>query len=117
MGVDMDANDRDVACFETGIKLGTLYHQFVGTPVAPETAPGLARAMADAIERQPGCRSAEVTLDVDRIEADRNRFGYTELRGYHIEAEVIIEHEQVQVEAEIGLEEGYPLMRITDVSA
>ncbi|MFW6152787.1 MAG: dihydroneopterin aldolase family protein [Halobacteriota archaeon] len=113
----MDANAREAACFEAGIKLGTLYHQFVGTPVAPETAPGLARAMGDAIERQPACRAAEVTLDVDRIEADRNRFGYTDLRGYHIEAEVLIEHDQVRVVAELALEEGYPRMRLTDVSA
>lgn len=112
----MEAAARDVACFEAGIKMGTLYHQFVGTPVAPATADGLAGAMADAISRQPRCKQATVELDVDAIEADLNRFGYTGLRGHHIRASVTIEHEDVLVTAEIVLEDGYPMMQITDVT-
>lgn len=111
----MDPTDPEVACFEAGIKLGTLYHQFVGTPVHPETAPGLADAMAAAIERQPGCRSASVVLDADRIAADRNRFGYAELAGRHIDATVHVEHGGAVVEAHLALEDGYPMMRVADV--
>jgi hypothetical protein len=47
------ATDVERACFEAGIKFGALYHQFVGTPVAPDSAASLERAMAAAIENQP----------------------------------------------------------------
>lgn len=112
----MDAQARDIACFEAGIKLGTLYHQFVGTPVSPETAPGLAKAMADAISRQPGCQAARVDLDTQQIERDLNRYGYTEVRGHHIDATVTIEYEGVVADAEITLDDGYPLMHLTDIT-
>lgn len=111
----MDPTDRDTACFEAGIKLGTLYHQFIGTPVAPETAPGLGRAMADAVERQPRCVEARVDLDVDAIAADTNRFGYVGLQGHHIQAVVVVEHAGVRVEAGIAVKDEYPMMRVTDV--
>ncbi len=29
------ATDAQQACFEAGIKFGSLYHQFAGTPVSP----------------------------------------------------------------------------------
>lgn len=112
----MDPTDRDTACFEAGIKLGTLHHQFVGTPVSPETAPGLAAAMAAAIERQPRCVEAAVDLDVEAIAADLNRFGYTGLQGRHIDATVRVELADVTVEAGIDLEDGYPMMHLTDVA-
>lgn len=111
----MDPTPRDTACFEAGIKLGTLYHQFIGTPVAPGTAAGLASAMAASVENQPRCVDAEVRLDEAAIAADANRFGYTGLRGHHIAATVHVEHEGVHVEATVALEDDYPMMRLRDV--
>lgn len=108
----MGPSDRDEACFEAGVKLGALYHQFIGTPVAPDTAAGLASAMADAAERQPGCRDARVDLDAERIETDLNRFGYTGLTGDHIRAVVTVEMGDTVVEASIAMDDDYPLMRI-----
>ncbi len=109
----MDATHR--SAFEAGIKLGTLYHQFIGTPVSPETARGLAKAMADAIEQQPGCERASVELNHERIAADRNRFGYAELAGEHLSAEVLVEHEGTRARAELALEDGYPMMRLVSI--
>jgi len=31
-------SDREQAIFEAGIKLGALYHQWVGTPISQESA-------------------------------------------------------------------------------
>ena len=58
----MDPTDAQVACFEAGIKFGSLYHQFAGTPVSPDSAPSLARAMEAAIENQPHCQDVTVTV-------------------------------------------------------
>ncbi|MFH0966806.1 MAG: dihydroneopterin aldolase family protein, partial [Methanobacteriota archaeon] len=38
-------SDRERAAFEAGIKLGALYHQWVGTPVSRESANSLKLAM------------------------------------------------------------------------
>ena len=40
-----EVNDRDRAVFEAGIKLGALYHQFVGTPISVDTIDNLARTI------------------------------------------------------------------------
>ncbi|MEM4782025.1 MAG: dihydroneopterin aldolase family protein, partial [Halalkalicoccus sp.] len=74
--------DSEIACFEAGIKFGTLYHQFTGTPVDRDSAPGLETAMAEAIENQPHCVEASVTIRGDRLdEAIDPAIGYTELQG------------------------------------
>ena len=41
--------NREIAAFEAGIKLGALYHQFVGSPVSPKTADSLERAIEESI--------------------------------------------------------------------
>ncbi|MDD1753617.1 MAG: dihydroneopterin aldolase family protein, partial [Methanotrichaceae archaeon] len=40
-GGDFIKTNREIAAFEAGIKLGALYHQFVGVPVSAGTAPTL----------------------------------------------------------------------------
>lgn len=115
--IPMDPTDRDVACFEAGIKLGAAYHQFIGTPVRPASVEGLAEAMADAMAAQPACAAADVDIDREAVRADLNRFGYTELAGDHLDVEVTIHHEGVQVRARLGSEDGYPMMRLTEIRA
>ena len=106
----------EIACFEAGIKLGTLYHQFTGTPVDRESAPGLERAIEEAIENQPHCVDASVTIQEDRLtEAIDPDIGYTELRGPMMDVEIRIEYEKVEVLTKMELEEGYPRMRVVSV--
>lgn len=42
-----EINNRDRAVFEAGIKLGALYHQFVGTPINTEMLDGLSRIIEE----------------------------------------------------------------------
>lgn len=108
--------DSEVACFEAGIKFGTLYHQFTGTPVDRESAPGLERAIEDAIENQPHCVEASVTIHGDRLEESIDpAVGYTELQGTLMDAEIRIEYEGVTVRTRMELEDGYPRMRVESV--
>ena len=37
------------AAFEAGIKLGALYHQFIGSPVSRDSADSLERGMSEAM--------------------------------------------------------------------
>ena len=112
----MDPTDAQTACFEAGIKFGSLYHQFAGTPVSPESAASLERAIEEAIENQPCAERVTVDIDPDRVAEDANR-GYAEFTGRHATAEVVVESEGVEVVARMAMEDGYPRMRITSVEA
>lgn len=110
--------ESEVACFEAGIKFGTLYHQFTGTPVDHESAPGLERAIEEAIENQPHCIDVSVDIREDRLEeAIDPAVGYTELRGPLMDVEIVVEYEGREVTAAMELEEGYPRMRVVSVES
>jgi dihydroneopterin aldolase len=54
---------REALLFEAGIKLGGVFHQYIGIPVSPRTAPALARAIEAAVRLQPYVRTARVRID------------------------------------------------------
>ncbi|WP_254766041.1 dihydroneopterin aldolase family protein [Salinilacihabitans rarus] len=112
-----DPTDPEVACFEAGIKFGSLYHQFAGTPVSPASAPSLARAMEAAIENQPHCREVTVEVRTDELEAAlaESAADYTELTGRFLDVEIVVEREGVEVVSRMAMEDGYPLMRVASV--
>jgi hypothetical protein len=106
------------ACFEAGIKFGSLYHQFAGTPVSPESARSLERAMAEAIENQPYCEEVTVEILDDRVTAAiDHENGYTELTGSLMEVEMRIAYEGVVVRTRMEMEDGYPLMKLVAVES
>ena len=109
--------DAERACFEAGIKFGTLYHQFAGTPVSPESAESLGRAMEEAIENQPYCVDVDVDVRTDRIaaELEAQSAEYTELTGRFIDVEMRIEYEGVTVRTRMEMEGDYPLMKLVAV--
>ncbi|WP_152040006.1 dihydroneopterin aldolase family protein [Salinigranum salinum] len=110
------ATDVEQACFEAGIKFGSLYHQFAGTPVSPRSTRSLERAMEEAIENQPHCASVSVTIFDDRVaDAIDHENGYTELTGSLMEVEMRIEFREQVVRTRMAMEDGYPLMKLVGV--
>jgi hypothetical protein len=107
--------DAQQACFEAGIKFGSLYHQFAGTPVSPDSARSLERAMAESIENQPFCESVTVDIDADALADAADDHGYVELTGRFMEVTMRVEYEDVTVRTEMAMEDGYPLMRLVAV--
>ncbi len=103
---------REIAAFEAGIKLGALYHQFVGSPVSIKTAGSLERAMQESISLQPYVRKVVVSLNRNMLK--ENVFGYGELEGRMITAEVEIdfEGELVRAKLEYDAKKNYPLMSL-----
>jgi hypothetical protein len=59
--------DRDRAAFEAGIKLGSVLHQFVGTPLTRANAGSLERAIEAAARVQPLVEEVRVRIDRPRI--------------------------------------------------
>ncbi|WP_312911170.1 dihydroneopterin aldolase family protein [Natronosalvus caseinilyticus] len=109
--------DAQQACFEAGIKFGSLYHQFAGTPISLESADSLARAMEEAIENQPHCTDVTVNVRTDVLEAalEGGAAEYTELTGRFLEVEIDVAYEGVEVVTRMAMEDGYPLMRLESV--
>lgn len=110
----MEPTTRDAACFEAGIKFGALYHQFAGTPVSPESADSLERAIEESIENQPFCESVEVDILTEKL-AKEMEHEYTELTGKYMEVEIVVNHEGTEVVTRMEMEDGYPLMKIDSV--
>ncbi|HPS90559.1 MAG TPA: dihydroneopterin aldolase family protein [Methanothrix sp.] len=94
------------------MKLGALYHQFVGAPVSLKTAASLEEAMEKSISLQPYVK--KVSVQIDRKMLSENFFGYGELEGRMIIALVQIdfEGEIVSARLEYDSEKKYPLMRL-----
>ncbi len=109
--------DAEAACFEAGIKFGSLYHQFAGTPVSPDSAESLGRAMAEAIENQPHCVDVDVDVRTDRIaaELESQSAEYTELTGRFMDVEMRIEYADVTVRTRMEMDGDYPMMTLVGV--
>ncbi|MFB6220819.1 MAG: dihydroneopterin aldolase family protein [Halolamina sp.] len=111
-----DPTDAQQACFEAGIKFGSLYHQFAGTPVSPASARSLETAMEESIENQPYCEAVTVDILDERVAADIGHTeGYTELSGHLLEVEMRIDYEGVRARTRMEMEDGYPLMKLVSV--
>lgn len=117
MSTDTSPTDAEAACFEAGIKFGSLYHQFAGTPISPDSASSLATAMEESIQNQPHCTDVVVEIRTDALEsaiADSSA-DYTELTGRFLEVEIVVEYEGCEVVTRMEMDGGYPLMRLESV--
>jgi len=110
-----EVSERDRAIFEAGIKLGAIYHQFVGVPVSKESIPLIERAIEKAVSCQPYVKSVEVKIK-EGI-GDVNVYGYSEVSGRNLSVRLVVEYGAVKVTARLDYipELNYPLMFIEKV--
>jgi hypothetical protein len=111
----MAVTARDNAAFEAGIKLGALYHQFVGAPVSLDTAASLEQAIAASISVQPYVKSITVSLDRKMIKESLSAYGYTELKGPMLKVDAVIKYKNCEAGVGIRYQDGYPLMFIKEI--
>lgn len=102
-----------IASFEAGIKLGALFHQFIGVPVSEKNVELLEKAMESCVKLQPYVIEAEVSIDRKKLK-NVSEFGYTSLSPDMLRARVVVEFEGERVEAVLEWNEKlrYPLMRL-----
>ncbi len=107
-------NNREQALFEAGIKLGALYHQFVGAPLDLAAIPSLESAIQKSIGVQPYVEDIKVRIDPDRVSAKTNKFGYAELEGSMLDVELVVAYGGAKVLVKMQYDEDaeYPLMFI-----
>ena len=107
--------DRDRAIFEAGIKLGALYHQWVGTPISRKSAAGVERTIEQAVILQPYVEV--ITVRLDRNLMTENTFGYSELTGLMFDVEIVTRVGFTYCRARLAPLDGYPLMQIVECYA
>ena len=111
-----EGNDRDRAVFEAGIKLGGIYHQYVGVPLNRSTAADLERAIESATRVQPLVDDVRVRIDRKRL-MGRGPYKYASLSEDMLHAEVTIRVGEARVTAVLRYvpELDYPLMYLKDI--
>ena len=108
-------SDREKAIFEAGIKLGALYHQWVGTPISRKSAAGIESAIEQAVILQPFVELISVRLDCNQM--TENIFGYSELSGLMFDVEIVTRVRFTYCRARLAPKDGYPLMQIVECYA
>ena len=107
-----ECSDSERAAFEAGIKMGTIYHQFVGVPVSVDNVDTLEKAMEEGCKVQPFVESVSVRIDRSRLKVKRGEFDYVSLTGDMLEVDLTVRYQTARVDARMQFvkEMGYPLM-------
>lgn len=111
---------REALLFEAGIKLGGVFHQYLGTPVSGATAPGLGRAIERAVALQPYVADVRVAIDPSRGgPLGRGRYAYRYLIPPMLDVTVHLRDDDLAVEARLAHEGSlrYSLMRVVRVGS
>jgi dihydroneopterin aldolase len=108
------ASDRESAVFEAAIKLGALYHQWVGTPVSRDSAKSLEKAIEKSVILQPFVE--EITVQLDRSLMTPNPYGYSEVTGLMFDVEIITRVGFSYCRAVLKPHGTYPLMEIAEIN-
>lgn len=108
---------RERAMFEAGIKMGTIYHQFVGVPVDLSSVEILERSIEQGVLVQPYVENVSVNIDRSHFRPKTDEYGYMSLTGNMLDVTLAIRIENVRVTAEMrySRELNYPLMYISEV--
>lgn len=108
--------EKEKALFEAGIKLGAVFHQFIGVPISPKNVDIMEKAIESCVSLQPYVSSVSVKIDREKLSGDLSEYGYTTLNGKHLNVKVKVEVESSKVVAALKWDENlnYPLMEIED---
>ncbi len=109
--------DGERAAFEAGIKLGTIYHQYMGTPVTPATAATLERSIEEATRVQPFVELVRVRILRGVLRRRLTAYGYTSLTPemLAVRLEVLYQGALARCELRYVPSLGYPLMMVHSV--
>jgi len=113
-----NCSERERAVFEAGIKLGTIYHQFVGTPVAAANVEILEKAIEDGVRVQPFVKDVKVGISHEALRRKKDEFDYQTLTGNMLNVELTINVGETVVVAGMDFKEDlhYPLMYVKAIT-
>jgi hypothetical protein len=110
-------SDSERAAFEAGVKLGTIYHQFVGVPLSFENVETLEKAIEAGSKVQPFVEDVKVRIDRSNLKRKRGQYDYVSLTGDMLDVSLIVRYKTATVKASMKMikEMNYPLMYIEDI--
>ena len=110
--------DRERAVFEAGVKLGSVYHQYVGCPVDAQSAATLERAIEAGMRAQPAVAAARVRIDRKALRRGTTRMGYASLSGDMLDVRLTTRVGRATAVARLRYAPGlrYPVMHIERVT-
>lgn len=109
-----NCTDRERAIFESGIKLGAIFHQFIGVPVNDSNRKDMENAIEKSIKLQPFVENISVKIN---IEGQRNTsFQYVSLSGDMLDVRLAIRYNDQEVKARMQYMQdlNYPLMYLEE---
>jgi len=108
--------DRDRAAFEAGVKLGSILHQYVGTPLNASSVGDLERAIESAARAQPLVEDVRVRIDRDRLRI-RGPYRYGTVTEDLLRVEVTVRVGRARAVGVLRYlpELDYPLMYLKDI--
>jgi len=114
-----NCTERERAVFEAGIKLGTIYHQFVGTPVAAENVEILEKAIEDGVRVQPFVKDVKVGISREALRRKKDEFDYQTLTGPMMKVELTVTVGGTTVVAAMDYKDDlhYPLMYVRGIES
>ena len=94
---------REALLFEAGVKLGGVFHQYLGIPVSVGTAAGIARTIERAVALQPYVVEVRARVDPRRGgPLGRGRFAYRYLTPEMVDVTVRLRDGPEEVEARLA---------------
>ena len=109
--------DAERAAFEAGIKLGAVYHQFVGLAVDRKGVEAVERAIEASVRAQPCVEDVTVRIDRKAVEGAAGPYGYVSLTAEMLEVEVTVTYGKATAVGTLRYvpELRYPLMYIKEL--
>ncbi|MGA9839154.1 MAG: dihydroneopterin aldolase family protein [Thermoplasmata archaeon] len=108
-------SSREALLFEAGVKLGGVFHQYLGIPVSERTAAGTARTIEGAVALQPYVVRVRARVDPNRgAPLGRGRFAYRYLTAEMLDVTVTLRDGDEEVTARLRHRPDlrYPLMSV-----
>lgn len=110
--------DSERAVFEAGIKLGGLYHQFIGATVSPENVAHLEKTIEEGTRYQPFVESITAHIDRSELRAKADPYDYQTITGKMLQIRIVTRYGNARAVCELRYlpHLKYPLMCVKEVT-
>jgi hypothetical protein len=113
-----NCTDSERAVFEAGIKLGGIYHQFIGATVTPENVEHLERTITEGTRYQPFVEGIEAHIDRTELKAKSDPYDYQTVTGKMLSIRIVTRYGNARAVCELKYlkDMRYPLMYVKEVT-
>ncbi|MCL4323025.1 MAG: dihydroneopterin aldolase family protein [Candidatus Thermoplasmatota archaeon] len=108
--------DRERAVFEAGIKLGSIYHQYIGIPMNLTNIEAIETAIRQSVMVQPFVEKADVRINKSMVKKTTGHYKYETLKGEMLDVSLTVKYKSEEVRVRMRYVEklDYPLMTIEE---